>query len=84
FGLTVDPEDHILLFINNLAKKTRDIAFQVYSIDGASLATTKIDPGEYKLLDPSILYLYKYFLYASLEKTSGDGSQFLARIKIAD
>jgi hypothetical protein len=83
-GLTVDPEDHILLFLNNLAKKTRDIAFQAYSLDGKLLATTKIDPGEYKLFDPSILYFHKYFLYASLEKTNGDGSQFLARIKIAD
>lgn len=82
-GLAVDPEDHILLFINNLAKKTRDIAWQVYTADGALIATAKIDPGEYKLLDPSILYFHKNFLYVSLEKKNGDGSQFLARVKIA-
>jgi hypothetical protein len=36
------------------------------------------------LLHPWSLYFHKNFLYAALEKTNDDGSQFLARVKIAD
>jgi hypothetical protein len=83
-GLTVDPEDHILLYLNNIAKKTQDIAFQAYSTDGKLLATTKINPGDYQVLNPYFLHFSRNYLYAALEKKGGDGTQFLARIKIGN
>ena len=81
-GLEVDPEDHILLYLNNLAKKTKDIALQAYSLDGKHLATIKINQNDYQLINPDSLCFYKNDLYATLEKKEGDGTQFLARIKI--
>lgn len=77
-------EYYLLLYLNNIAKKTQDIAFQAYSTDGMLLATTKISPGDYQVLNPYFLHFSRNYLYAALEKKGGDGSQFLARIKIGD
>jgi hypothetical protein len=67
-----------------LAKKTRDISFQVYSPDGKLLATTKIIQGEYQLVNPYSVAFHKNFLYGTLEKKDAEGTQFLAQIKILD
>jgi len=83
-GLTVDSDDHILLFLNKLAQKSYEIAFQAYSLDGKLLATVKVDPGDYKVLNPSSLAFRGKYVFASLEKKDAEGSQILARVKIAE
>jgi WD40 repeat protein len=83
-GLTVDSESHILFYLNSLAKKTHEVAFQVYSVAGELLATTKINQAEYKVVNPYSMYFHKNFVFATLEKKDVEGTQFLARIKIAD
>jgi hypothetical protein len=83
-GLTVDSESHILLFLNRFAKKTREITFQVYSVSGELLATTKVNQAEYRAVNPYSMYFHKNFVFATLEKKDAEGTQFLARIKIAD
>jgi WD40 repeat protein len=83
-GLMVDSESHILLYLNGLAKKTRDVAFQVYSVAGELLATTKVNQAEYKAVNPYSMCFHKNFVFTTLEKKDAEGSQFLARIKIAD
>jgi len=77
-------ECDLLLYLNTIAKKTQDIAFQAYSTDGSLLATTKINPGDYQVLNPYFLHFSRNYLYAALEKKGGDGTQFLARIKIGN
>lgn len=83
-GLTVDSESHILFYLNGLAKKTREVAFQVYSVAGELLATTKVNQAEYKAVNPYSMYFHDNFIFATLEKKDAEGTQFLARIKIAD
>ncbi len=83
-GLTADSENHILFFLNSLAKKTRDVAFQVYSVAGELLAATKVNQADFKVLNPYSMYFYKNFVFLNLEKKDAEGTQFLARIKIAD
>ena len=83
-GLTVDPENHILLFLNHYPRMSHEIAFQAYSQDGKLLATVKVDPGDYKVLNPSSLAFHGKYVFASLEKKDTEGSQILARVKIAD
>jgi len=80
-ALTPDSESHILLYLNNLAQKSQDIAFLVYSLDGKLLCTTKIKAGEFEPVRPASFY--KNYCYATLTRKS-DGSQFLARIKLSD
>jgi hypothetical protein len=80
-ALTVDSESHILLYLNNLAQKSQDIAFLAYSLDGKLLCKTKIKAGEFEPVRPS--GFYKNYCYATLTRKS-DGSQFLARIKLSD
>jgi WD40 repeat protein len=77
--LAIDSDGHILVYMNGLAKMTRDVAFLVYSIDGKLLATVKVDPGDY---EPAVIRrFYKNFGFATL--TTKDGaSSLLARIKI--
>lgn len=83
-GLTIDSESHILLYLNGIAKKTRAVAFQVYSVAGELLATTKVNQAEYKSVNPYSLCFHKNFVFTTLEKKDAEGTQFLARIKIAD
>lgn len=83
-GLTVDSESHLLFYLNGIAKKTRDLAFQVYSVAGELLATTKVNQAEYKVVNPYSMCFHKNFVFATLEKKDAEGTQFLARIKIAD
>ena len=82
-GLTVDSERHILLYLNGLAKKTREITFQVYSVAGELLATTKVNQAEYKVISPYSMSFQKNFIFVTLEKRDAEGTQFLARIKIS-
>jgi hypothetical protein len=83
-GLAVDPDGRIILVSNNLAKKTKDVAWRVYSPDGKSLATVKIDPGEFEIVHPYVVNIHGNSLYTMLARSDADGTQFLARIKIAD
>jgi len=83
-GLTVDSDGHILLFLNKLSQKSYENEFQAYSRDGKLLATVKVDPGDYKVLNPSSLAFHGKYVFASLEKKDAEGSQILARVKIAD
>lgn len=83
-GLSIDPDGRIILVLNNLAKKTKDIAWQVYSPEGKSLATVKLDPGTYQLVHPYVVNINGNSLYTMLARPDADGTQFLARIKIAD
>jgi hypothetical protein len=75
-------EYYLLLYLNNIAKKTQDIAFQAYSTDGKLLATIKINPGDYQVLNPYFLNFSRNYLYTTLEKKGGDGSQFFARVNL--
>jgi hypothetical protein len=75
-------EYYLLLYLNNIAKKTQDIAFQASSTDGKLLATAKINPGNYQVLNPYFLHFSRNYLYAALEKKGGDGSQFFARVNL--
>jgi WD40 repeat protein len=83
-GLTIDPENHILLFLNNYPRMSHEIAFQAYSQDGKLLATVKVDPGDHKVLNPSSLAFHGKYVFVSLEKKDAEGSQIFARVKIAD
>jgi|WetSurMetagenome_2_1015567.scaffolds.fasta_scaffold91175_2 hypothetical protein len=83
-GLTVDPDEHIILFLNNLPRLSRDISFQVYSLDGKLMATVNVDQGEFKVLNLESLLFHGKYLYASLEKKDAEGSQVLARVKISE
>jgi hypothetical protein len=77
--LAVDSDGHILVYINGLAKMTRDIAFQAYSADGKLLTTVKVDPGDYA---PAVIRrFHKGFGFATLTTKEGTSS-LLARIKI--
>jgi hypothetical protein len=73
-----------LLFLNKLAQKSHEIAFQAYSQDGKLLATVKADPGDYKVLNPSSLAFHGKYVFASLEKKDSEGSQILARVIISE
>ena len=77
--LAVDSDGHILVYMNGLAKMTRDVAFRAYSTEGKLLATVKVDSGDYA---PAVIRkFYKNFGFATL--TTKDGvSSLLARIKI--
>ena len=83
-GLGVDPDGRIVLVLNNLAKKTKDIFWQIYSPEGKSLATVKLDPGEFEIIHPYVVNIHGNSLYTMLARPDADGTQFLARIKIAD
>ncbi len=83
-GLGIDPDGRIILVSNNLARKTKEISWLVYSPDGKPLATVKLDPGEFEIVHPYIVNVHGDSLYALLARPDADGTQFLARIKIAD
>jgi len=83
-GLTVDPEEHVILFLNNLPRLSRDIAFQAYSLDGKLLAKVNVDQGDFKVLSLESLVFQGKYLYAAIEKKDAEGSQSVARVKIAD
>jgi hypothetical protein len=83
-GLGVDPDGRIVLVLNNLAKKTKDIFWQIYSPEGKSLATVRLDPRENELVHPYVVKIHGGSLYALLARPDADGTQFLARVKIAD
>jgi WD40 repeat protein len=77
--LAVDSDGHILVYLNGLARMTRDIAFHVYSADGKLLATVKVNPGDYS---PTVIRSFLgNFGFTTL--TAKDGaSSFFARVKI--
>ena len=77
--LAVDSDGYILVYMNGVAKMTRDVVFQAYSTDGKLLATVKVDPGDYA---PAVIRrFYRNFGFTTL--TTKDGaSSLLARIKI--
>jgi len=83
-GLSADPEGRIILVANNLAKKTKEIAWLVYSADGKQVAPVKLDPGEFEIVHPYVVNIHGNSLYTMLARPDADGTQFLARIKIAD
>ncbi|MGA2586915.1 MAG: 6-bladed beta-propeller [Candidatus Aminicenantales bacterium] len=77
--LAVDSDGHILVYLNGLAKMTRDVAFQAYSADGKLLASVKVNPGDYA---PAVIRsFYKNFGFTTLATRDGTSS-LLARIKI--
>ena len=81
-ALAVDPDSHILVYLNNVAQKSRDVAFQVYTPEGKLLGTIKINAGEYELIHPYTQWFFKNYLYVTLAKKGGEGTQFLSRVKI--
>jgi hypothetical protein len=81
-ALAVDSDNHILVYVNNLAQKSRDVSFQVYTPEGKLVGTTKINPGEYELSQAYPRWFFKNYLYVTLAKKGGDGTQFLSRVKI--
>jgi hypothetical protein len=83
-GLGIDPDGRIILAANNLAKKTRDISWRVYSAEGRFLAAVKLNPGHYELVHPYEVTIRGDSLYTLLARPDADGTQFLARVKISD
>ena len=83
-GLTVDPENHILLFLNYYPRMSHEIAFQAYSQDGKLLATVNVDSGTIRYSIQAHWRFMGNIVFASLEKKDAEGSQILARVKIAD
>jgi hypothetical protein len=83
-GLGTDPDGRIILVSNNLAKMTKDISWGVYSSEGKPLATVKIDPGKLELVHPYEVFVRGDSLFAWLARPDADGTQFLAKVRIAD
>jgi len=76
----VDPEDNILIFLNNLAENTKEVAFQVYKKNGQYICTTKVNSGNFRPVYPT--FFHKNFFYNTLKLKESDDSSFLAKIRL--